>query len=332
MSTASSLRFLEVCAGAGGLALGLEDAGFAPAGLVENDATALETLNINRPSWPLIQADLKEFDPVNHPAALDADLLSAGTPRVKSTATVNRASDEVERELVAAALYLVGAIRPRAVLIENVPGLVGKDEYAAVRGEIEDELHHLGFRLFSAVLNACDFGVPQDRKHGFFVALRDPWANAFSWPVPVDGPAPTVGDVLYRSMATQGWEHAPTWAARAQRVAPTLVGGSDRRGGPDLGPSRAKKIWAEMGINGGTVADDVPTAGTPWDLDGDVKDLPALTVSQAALLQGFPSDWRIAGRKTRGYRQVGQAVPPPLAAAVGRQIAAALTTSLSDGS
>ncbi|MEU7152772.1 DNA cytosine methyltransferase [Streptomyces sp. NPDC045456] len=332
MPNAGTLNFLEVCAGAGGLALGLEHAGFTPVGLVENDAASLETLRKNRPSWPLIQEDLKDFDPVQHPAVFDVDLLSAGTPRVKSTATINRRSDEDERDLVAAALYLVGAVKPRAVLIENVPGLVDNDEYSKVRGEIEDELRHLGFRLFTAVLNACDFGVPQERRHGFFVALREPCADAFSWPRPVDSAAPTVGEVLHRTMTARGWEHASAWASRAQRLAPTLVGGSDRRGGPDLGPTRAKKIWAEMGINGGTVADEVPEAGAPWDLDGDVKNLPALTVSQAALLQGFPASWQIAGRKTRSYRQVGQAVPPPLAAAVGRCIAAALAASSPGGS
>ncbi|WP_347404505.1 DNA cytosine methyltransferase [Streptomyces sp. MST-110588] len=309
MTTSTRLRSLELCAGAGGLALGLENAGFTPSLLVETDGQSLETLKANRPNWPLLQEDLSTFDPAQHPEAFDVDLLSAGTPRVKSVATINRPEDEAERKLVTAALYLVGAVGPKAVIIENVPGLVDGADFADVRAEIRAELEHLGYRLFAKVLNAMHYGVPQDRKHGFFVALKEPFAGAFTWPEPLPGPAPTVGDALHASMAEQGWPHAHTWAAHAQRVAPTLVGGSDKRGGADLGPARAKKIWQEMGINGGTVADSLPGPDTPWDPTGDRKNLPALTVPQTALLQGFPSDWVITGLKTRSYRQVGQAVP-----------------------
>ncbi|WJV48481.1 DNA cytosine methyltransferase [Streptomyces flavofungini] len=332
MPAATPFSSLEVCAGAGGLALGLESAGFSPVALVDTDETALTTLFGNRPSWSLIEEDLRSFDPQDHPEAFDVDLLSAGTPRVKSIATINRPGDQAERELVTAALYLVGTVKPRAVLFENVPGLVDGDEFGDVRAEIEAELTHHGYRLFKSVLNAMDFGVAQDRKHGFFVALRESDAAGFRWPTPLPGPAPVVGDVLHASMAAAGWPHADAWAAHARRVAPTLVGGSDRRGGPDLGPERAKAIWERMGINGGTVADDVPGPSDGWALGGERRGLPALTVAQAALLQGFPPTWQIAGRKTRKYRQVGQAVPPPLASALGRQIAAALTGSSGDSS
>lgn len=329
MSSSHSLRSVEICAGAGGLALGLESAGFSPVALVDTDEKALATLFANRPEWNLVEEDLNTFDPDHYPETYDVDLLSAGTPRVKSMATINRKDDHSARGLVKAALYLVGVVRPRAVLLENVPGLVNKDEFSEVRAEIEDELSHLGFRLFRNVLNAKDFGVAQNRPHGFFVALREPYAESFLWPQPSAEPTPHVGDVLCQSMASRGWPHAQEWAQQAKIVAPTLVGGSDKRGGPDLGPERAKAIWEKIGINGGTLADAPPGLEDGWALGGDRKGLPALTVAQTALLQGFPSTWKIAGRKTRGYRQVGQAVPPPLATAVGLQIAAALMGSVS---
>ncbi|MBR8641875.1 DNA cytosine methyltransferase [Streptomyces tuirus] len=330
MSSSATLSSIEICAGAGGLALGLESAGFSPAALVEVDDKALATLFANRPEWNLVEEDLNAFDPDHHPESYDVDLLSAGTPRVKSMATINRKDDHPERKLVKAALYLVGAVRPRAVLLENVPGLVSKDDFSEVRTEIEEELNHLGFRLFKNVLNAKDFGVPQNRSHGFFVALQEPYAQSFTWPSPSAETPTYVGDVLYPSMASRGWPHAQEWAQEARIVAPTLVGGSDKRGGPDLGPERAKAIWERIGINGGTLADEPPGPQDGWALGSDRKDLPALTVAQTALLQGFPPSWQIAGRKTRGYRQVGQAVPPPLAAAVGRQIAAALKARAAD--
>ncbi|MFF3481800.1 DNA cytosine methyltransferase [Streptomyces sp. NPDC002701] len=324
MPSSTPFSSLEICAGAGGLALGLEAAGFAPTALVDTDEKALATLFANRHEWLLVEEDLNTFDPQHYSEVYDVDLLSAGTPRVKSMATINRRDDQPERKLIKAALYLVGAVRPRAVLMENVPGLVNKDDFADVRREIEDELKHLGFRIFANVLNAKNYGVPQSREHGFFVALREPYADAFVWPAPSPEPPPHVGEVLYESMASRGWPHARAWAQQAQIVAPTLVGGSEKRGGPDLGPERAKAIWQKIGINGGTLANEPPGPEDGWAQGGERNELPALTLAQTALLQGFPPHWQIAGRKTRGYRQVGQAVPPPLATAVGRQIAAAL--------
>jgi DNA (cytosine-5)-methyltransferase 1 len=113
------------------------------------------------------------------------------------------------------------------------------------------------------------------------------------------------------------------WYEKAlEGVAPTVVGGSKKHGGADLGPTRAKRAWAELGVCGLGVANE----------PGEVKDVerdlfspagPKLTVSQAALIQGFDADWKFTGRKTAAYRQVGNAFPPPVAQAVGEQIYAA---------
>jgi DNA (cytosine-5)-methyltransferase 1 len=118
-------------------------------------------------------------------------------------------------------------------------------------------------------------------------------------------------------MASRGWEGAAAWAEQANAIAPTLVGGSKKHGGPDLGPTQAKKRWLELGVNGLGVADEPPSAS--WN-----GEPPMLTVRMAALLQGFPNDWPFAGRKTNAYRQVGNAFPPPVAQAVGEQIRMAL--------
>ncbi|MFD3697168.1 DNA cytosine methyltransferase [Streptomyces sp. NPDC058646] len=338
MVAQESLTSLEICAGAGGMALGLESAGFAPVALVERDAKTCRTLSTNRPHWNVIQASLEEFEPEDHSEVYDVDLMSAGMPRIKSAATVKRPEDRAERELFRCALYLVGPVQPRAVLFDNVPEMVQSDAFAAEREEIRKELEHLGYRLHWRVLNAKDFGVPQDREHGLMVALKERYADDFAWPESAPE-ALAVGDVLHASMRTRGWAHADRWRARAQRFAPTLVGGSDRRGGADLGLPGSKAIWRSIGINGNTVANadaqqdrkgrSTPSvqwdlSGKGWGLDMEPEDMPALTVAQAALVQGFPDTWRIQGLKTHAYRQVGQAVPPPLAAAVGRQIARAL--------
>ena len=96
-----------------------------------------------------------------------------------------------------------------------------------------------------------------------------------------------------------------------------MVGGSKKHGGPDLGPTRAKRAWAALGVDGLGIADQPPGEDFPADK------MPRLTVEMVARLQGFPPEWCFAGRKTARYRQVGNAFPPPLAAAVGAAIAAA---------
>ena len=118
-------------------------------------------------------------------------------------------------------------------------------------------------------------------------------------------------------MAANGWRGASAWAKRADEIAPTIVGGSKKHGGPDLGPTRARAAWATLGVNGKTVAEDAPEA--------DFVGMPRLTVPMVARIQGFPDDWHFTGRKTAAYRQVGNAFPPPVARAVGENVRAALT-------
>ncbi|MER5482758.1 DNA cytosine methyltransferase [Streptomyces sp. NPDC002812] len=336
MIPAGSLRSLEICAGVGGLALGLETAGFHPVGLVEKDVRTCEALRLNRPGWNVVQMDANEFDPDEIPVTYDVDLLVAGLPRLRADSGSQEEADE-ERALVNCAVCLVGPVRPRAVVIENLPKLADGADFAADREEIGKELEHLGFRLHWRVLNAKDFGVPQDREHGFLVALREDVADDFRWPSPLGGEARTVGEALHPSMVERRWPYADIWRDHARRPAPLLVGGSRLHGGPDLGPSRTKKIWQRLGINGKVVADAGPEcpsrvdttkwdlADKGWDLEGSEKGMPALTLAQVALLQGFPADWVLPQGKTNAYAQLAQAVPPALAAAVGRQVFEALS-------
>ena len=108
------------------------------------------------------------------------------------------------------------------------------------------------------------------------------------------------------------------WRDRANGIAPTIVGGSQKHGGPDLGPVRAKKAWSLLGVDAHGVASEPPGP----DFDGE----PRLTVPMVARLQGLPDSWIVVGRKTAAYRQVGNAFPPPVAEAVGHQIALCLTS------
>jgi DNA (cytosine-5)-methyltransferase 1 len=186
------LTSLEVCAGAGGLALGLEQAGFDPVLLLDHRSIACETLRDNRPHWDVREIDLHDFDPVDTRQVYDVSLLSGGLPRVKSPATVARTrGDETELSVLKAAIDLIYGVQPRAVLLENVPDLVRKSEYAPVRQMIGEELDHLGYRFRWDVLNAKDYGVPQSRDVGLLVAFKGDLIERFEWPRPHVGRLPT---------------------------------------------------------------------------------------------------------------------------------------------
>ena len=162
------------------------------------------------------------------------------------------------------------------------------------------------------MLNASDYGVPQLRPRVVIVGIRNDIAGDFEYPVSSGLPAPTVGETLRDLMAAKGWKRADAWAAIADKIAPTVVGGSKKHGGPDLGPARARRAWAELGVDGLGVANEAPGP----DFDG----MPKLTKEMLSKIQGFPDEWNFGNRKTLACRMIGNAFPPPVARAVGNQI------------
>lgn len=321
----SELTFVDVCSGAGGLALGMEQAGLRPRLLLDNDPVACEILRLNRPDWPIDMADLRDFDPAESSHVYDTDVLLAGVPRFRSSATVQRSSDDEAVEMFRTALYLTPAVRPKALVIENVPAMVEAEEHSALRELAHAELGHLGYQLHWAVLNAMDFAVPQDRRVGLLVAVHEDHSDAFRLPEASESTPPTVGEVLRESMASRGWTGAKRWAASADEVAPTLVGGSTNRGGPDFGPRGSQRRWQRMGVYTKSYADAPPPPDFVWDPALGDDGLVRVTVEQAALIQGFPADWRLTGGKTKRYGLIAQACPPPLATALGRALTSALS-------
>ncbi|MDX2061763.1 MAG: DNA cytosine methyltransferase [Bacteroidia bacterium] len=303
---------LEICAGGGGQALGLEQAGFEHVGLVEIDPSACTTLQFNRPAWQVLRADLRE---VSGESFAGVDLLAGGVPCPPFSVAGKQLGSDDERDLFPEAIRLVDETRPKAVMLENVRGLLDA-VFSDYRLKVEQQLRKLGYVPDWRLLNASDFGVSQLRPRVVFVAVRKEISEHFRWPVPHKLAPPTVGELLYDLMASRGWEQAQAWRQQANAIAPTLVGGSKKHGGPDLGPTRARKAWASLGVDGAGLWDEAPPRG--------FEGMPRLTVKMAARVQGFPDAWQITGRKTAAYRQVGNAFPPPVAAAVGRQLVYAL--------
>jgi DNA (cytosine-5)-methyltransferase 1 len=304
---------LEICAGAGGQSLGLEQAGFAHVAAVEIDPHACETLRLNRPGWDVIELDVHHFKGVDYRGV---DLLAGGVPCPPFSIAGKQLGADDERDLFPQALRLVEESEPTAVMLENVRGLATA-RFARYREQVLDRLRGLGYETEWQVLNASEFGVPQLRPRFILVAMTPEVREHFEWPSPVGTP-PTVGEVLHDLMAARGWPGAGAWAAKANGIGPTLVGGSRKHGGPDLGPTRAREAWLGLHVDGKALADAPPGPADP------LHHIPRLTLRMAAALQGFPRNWLISGRKTAGYRQIGNAFPPPVAQAVGRSIRSAI--------
>ncbi|MFJ8144856.1 DNA cytosine methyltransferase [Streptomyces sp. NPDC096048] len=389
---ASPLTSIEICAGAGGQAVGLHNAGFDHCALVEWDSHAAATLRANVGGWPgwdqrkadgIRPMDVKDFldSEVRKNLGLEPgelDLLAGGVPCPPFSLAGHRLGPDDERDLFPAALDIIEVLRPKAVMIENVRGILEPPEvFIEYRNSILDTLRDLGYlvpdidpsqsasaqdvamRKVWRRLDAKHFGVPQLRPRAILVAIHrsavTPGSAGFQWPTGIKGGEVTAFEKLEKSMLArckafwdknadgeparpgertgrdvfEDWKRQITQASAAGKtVAPTLVGGSRKHGGADLGPTRAKRAWAELGVDGMGIANDPESCDPERDLFRPVG--PMLTVAQAAAIQGFPEEWKFQGRKTARYRQVGNAFPPPVAEAVGRAIAAVLLPEYGD--
>ncbi|MFJ6987570.1 MULTISPECIES: DNA cytosine methyltransferase [unclassified Streptomyces] len=370
---------IEICAGAGGQAIGLHQAGFGHLALIEIDRFAVQTLALNiedhevwsweRERCDVLPLDVNDFDlerDLKKSADLlkrdGLDLLAGGVPCPPFSHAGKQLGKHDERDLFPRMLELVEALTPRAVMIENVRGIMDPKfsdyrdwikarleggTYRTDDGELATE-RGLGYTVSQwGVLEASDFGVPQLRPRAILVAFRDDVIRdlKYEWPTPTHEDPVSVADSLELSMRERyepyfEGEHAEAarkafvrWLTMARErdaelrgkgggIAPTLVGGSKKHGGADLGPSRAKAAWKQLGVSGMGVANDIKLCREKESEGRDLfgADGPMLTVRQAAIIQGFPPEWDFAGGKTAQYRQVGNAFPPPVARAVGTSI------------
>jgi DNA (cytosine-5)-methyltransferase 1 len=308
-----NMRVLELCAGAGGQALGLDQAGYEATALVEIETHACETLSLNRPRWNVIQGDLKQL--TNHNFG-KVDLICGGVPCQPFSIAGQQLGQNDERDLFPVAINIVRNHRPLGFFFENVRGLSGKT-FEAYRNSLMNELVDMGYHVEWKVLEAADYGVPQLRPRFIMVGKRN-GATPFPWPTP-DPKKLTVAAAISDLMNEKKWVGLKEWKIKASDIAPTLVGGSKKHGGPDLGPTRAKRQWAELGVDGMGIANEAP--------ERDFIGMPRLTNRMAARVQGFPDEWQFAGKKTATYRQIGNAFPPPVARAVATAMKDWLATS-----
>ena len=187
------LTSVEICSGAGGQALGLERAGFAHLALVEIDRSACATLRFNRPDWNVVEGDVTEFD---GSPFVGVDILAGGVPCPPFSKAGKQLGEKDERDLFPEALRLVEEIRPRAVMLENVRGLLD-ETFSLYRQARESRLQALGYVCFWKLLHSSNFGVSQLRPRVLLVALEESSADFFHWPTEQTNAAITVGDLLH---------------------------------------------------------------------------------------------------------------------------------------
>lgn len=239
------------------------------------------------------------------------DLLAGGVPCPPFSVAGKQLGAKDERDLFPEAIRIAREINPRAVMLENAKGLQ-EAKFNDYRAYITQSFEKMEYQVAWRLMNATDFGVPQLRPRVIMVGIkREILDREFVFPIG-NCVHSTVGETLADLMAANGWQNIDAWKMQANKIAPTVVGGSKKHGGSDLGPTRAKLAWAELGIDGRLIASEAPSAHD--------QAMPRLTCRMVARIQGFPDEWAFYGGKTVQYRQIGNAFPPPVAKAVGQTI------------
>jgi DNA (cytosine-5)-methyltransferase 1 len=327
------LSVVELCAGAGGMSLGLENAGFHPLALFEFDKHAAASLRLNRPLWNVIEGDIRDVDFTPF-RSHGVDLLVGGLPCQPYSVDGKGLGKDDPRDLLLDGARAVREMQPRAFVFENVAGLLHA-RHADHLGSFLRQLKKAGYSVQIVRMEAEGYGVAQERTRMLFVGMRSDKMAAFRAPPTFPKWRSNLGDVLEDLMAANGWSGAKAWAdalrnqlvvrngvEKVGALASTVVG---RKGG-----SREKEAarWARKGIDISTVADAAPTQEQA-DKAGPGF-LPQLTLRMRARLQGFPDWWDFVGGKDSTARQVGNAVPPVIGHAIGLAVRSALTSKVFD--
>ena len=361
---------VDLFSGAGGLSLGLENAGVRVILAVDHDRHSLATHRANFPGLAL-DVDLSDTAGIEQvadlPEGLDVDVLAGGPPcqpfslarqpKLRSLVEQGVRPDEDERrDLWSAMLEIAERTQPKAVLMENVPGMALGDDSEIVR-TMAARLEDIGYFVDYRIVNASDYGVPQKRQRLIFVALRN--GDGFVWPaetvdnVTVDdaiGDLPVLGALLGERCQVYGgaesdfqraarvgmraddsskvWDHITRPVRDDDREAFSLMTPDTDYGAlPDRLRRYRSDIFCDKykKLDGGGLSRTI-TAHLAKDGYWYIHPTEnrTLSVREAARIQTFPDWFRFEGTRSHAFRQIGNAAPPALMAAVGKALVAAL--------
>lgn len=332
-----SFHSMELFAGAGGLALGLEKAGFEVALLNELDRHAGATLKINRPYWNVAVGDVAEIDFTRYRNKID--LLSGGFPCQAFSYAGNKLGfGDIRGTLFFELMRAVEEVQPRVFLGENVRGLLNHDKGRTIE-TIKRKIEDVGYTLVDPqVLKAIYYKVPQKRERLFLVGIRNDLVDniSFHWPAPFKRVL-TLKDVLKKgeifSSDTPASE-GQIYPARKKEILSLVSPGGYWRDLPDsIQREYMKKSYFLGGGKTGMarrLSWDEPSLTltcSPAQKQTErchPEETRPLTVREYARIQTFPDNWEFAGSMSSQYKQIGNAVPVNLAAAVGRSLIALL--------
>ncbi len=310
------LRSIEVCAGAGGQALGLHSAGFHARATFELMKDAAETLraNFHTAVNRIFTEDITQVDFRHYEGGID--LVAGGVPCQPFSTAGERQGDADERDLFRRAVGIVDEIKPRAFFFENVQGF-SHSTNMSYRTELHDAFEAIGYQSRMFPIAGSDYGLAQDRPRIAFIGFRDPDVMArFRMPPVFPQWQLTLADAIGDLVSANGWHGYETWRKVAARKAPTIVGGSRKSDKHSFSSGLTKDTWKDLGIDSSYIAKSAPAA--------DNTGLFRLTLEMGARLQGFPPGWKFIGTDQQIKSQIGNALPPIMAKAVGLAIYAAL--------
>lgn len=327
---------IELFAGAGGLALGLERAGFRPLALVEIDKDAADTLRRNRPRWPVIHDDIANLSGLDLCSRFglkprELDLLSGGAPcQSFSYAGNRRGLEDARGTLFYHYAKFLEQLQPKMFLFENVRGLLSHNKGRTYR-TIADIFESQGYRIQKKVLNAWDYGVAQKRERLITVGIRNDLDGRikFSFPAP-HAYKPVLRDILLDCPASEGTPYSDYKRGIFALVPP---GGCWRDVPEEIAREYMKTCWNMEGGRTGILRRmslDEPSLTvltSPSQKQTDrchPLEARPFTVRENARCQSFPDDWRFCGSIAAQYKQVGNAVPVNLAYEIAAQIRKAL--------
>lgn len=329
-------RVLELFAGCGGLALGLENAGFYTIGLNEIDKDACATLQNNRPTWNVINEDVatwvdKDIENELGIKKYELELLSGGFPCQTFSYAGNRSGfDDIRGTMFSYYAVALQKLMPKMFLAENVRGLLSHDQGRTLHTILET-FKEVGYTVVHKVLNAWDYNTPQKRERIFIIGIRNDLVSEISFEFPEkNSNKPVLKDVLLDVPQSDGekysekkkrvmelvppggcWIDLPDDIAREYMKTTYFMGGG-RRG-----------IARRLSLDEPSLTLTTSPAMKQTERCHPIETRP-LNIREYARIQTFPDNWIFTGKITSQYRQIGNAVPVNLATEVGRKIIEAL--------
>lgn len=328
---------IELFAGAGGLALGLEKAGFKTIGLIESDKTAAKTLKTNRPQWNIICEDAETIANLNLPQLFqisqgELDLLSGGAPcQAFSYAGKGLGLNDTRGTLFHSFAVFLEKLQPKVFLFENVRGLITHDNGRTLK-TITNVFENIGYTTQQKLLNAWDYNVPQKRERLFIIGTRNDLTNIITINFPTPNPTkPTLKDALKNVPNSAGASYSD-YKKKIVNLVPQ--GGYWKDIPEDIAKEYMKKTWYGKGGRTGILRrldynePSLTILTSPSQKQTDrihpTENRP-LTIRETARIQCFPDDWVFYGSIANQYKQIGNAVPINLAHAIAQNIHQELT-------